>query len=833
MTKLKLAVVLFTVLPCVYLLSQKTEIEHVGRLADGGFLLNSGWVIHPAGAQVDVDTFPMRSALSPDGKFLLVLNGGYNPPSVSVIDLGTQREAHRTPVPDAWLGLTFSPGGNSVFVGGGSKACVYQLNFNPQTGELVPARQFAAVEDPAHPGHSFIGDVAVSPDNHLLYAADLLENQIAVINLQSGRLIERWKCGRRPYRILIPPGGQTMLVSSWADASVYRYNSVTGAQISMLRVAQHPTDMLWLNKPAATEDANEAKYSARLFVAAANTNSVYAFGIDNRGEFQQIEAINTATTPLQPLGMTPTALATDNDGQRLYIVCSDANTVAVVDVSQAPSRILGFIPTGWYPTAATVLPDGKLAILNGKGKGSFPNPQGPNPLLRPEEAHRGSQTIQYVARIQTGTVQMVAPFNEQQLRQYTRTVAEGSPYTSDELRTKFRGGNVDLFAQSPGHPSPIQHVIYIVKENRTYDQVLGDMPKGNGDKSLTLFGEEVTPNLHKLANEYVLYDNFYENADVSAEGHNWAAAAIAPDYTVKMWPNSYAGRRKTYDYEGGEPANLPPAGYIWTSALSAGHSVRNYGEWTTNVPLDQAQNGVQIKEIKDPALRPYTDMNYRGFDLNYPDVDRAQEFLRDWKTFEEKNDAPHFSFVRLGNDHTSGLAAGKISPRSAVADNDYAVGRIVEGVSHSKFWPSTAIFVIEDDAQNGPDHVDSHRAPAWVISPFTHRGVVDSTMYNQTSVLRTIEAILGLRPMTQFDAAAVTMFGGFAQQPNTDPYAAEKPRISLTEHNSNTGAGAAASARLDFEEADEVDDDELNDILWRALKNTDPPPPVRSVFASR
>ncbi len=831
--KLKLAIALFTILPCVYLLSQKTQIEHVGRLDDGGFLLNSGWVIHPAGTQIDVDTFPMRSALSPDGKYLLVLNGGYDPPSVSVIDLATQREAHRAPVPDAWMGLAFAPGGNSVYVGGGSKARVYQLNFDPQTGQLSPARELAAIADVNNPGHSFIGDIAVSSDNHLLYAADLLENQIAVINLQSGRLIERWKCGRRPYRILIPPGGQTLLVSSWADASVYRYNAVTGAQLGVIRVAPHPTDLLWLNKPAATEDSGEVSYSARLFVTAANTNSVYAFGVGNNGEFRQMEAINTATKPLQPLGMTPTALATDANGQRLYIVCSDANAVAVVDVSQAPSRVLGFIPTGWYPTGAATLPDGKLAVLNGKGKGSAPNPQGPNPLQRPEQAHQGSQVVQYVGRMQKGTVQMVPPFDEQQLRQYTRTVFEGSPYTSDDLRTQFRGGNVDVFAQGPNHPSPIQHVIYIVKENRTYDQVLGDMPKGNGDKSLTLFGEEITPNLHKLANEYVLYDNFYENADVSAEGHNWAAAAIAPDYTVKMWPNSYAGRRKTYDYEGGEPANLPPAGYLWTGALSAGQSLRNYGEWTTNFPLDQVQNGVQIKEVRDPALRPYTDMNYRSFDLNYPDVDRAEEFLRDWKTFEDKNDAPHLSYVRLGNDHTSGLAAGKIGPRSAVADNDYAVGQIVEGVSHSKFWPSTAIFIIEDDAQNGPDHVDSHRAPAWVVSPFTHRGIVDSTMYNQTSILRTIEAVLALQPMTQFDASATTMFGSFATKADPTPFTAEKPRISLTERNGNTGVGAEASARLNFEEADEANDDELNDILWRALKKSDPPAPVRSVFASR
>jgi DNA-binding beta-propeller fold protein YncE len=831
--KWKLLVAFAVIVPSLLLVSQQTEIERVGKLPDGSFLLNSGWVIHPVGTQVDVDTFPMRSALSPDGKYLLVLNGGYNPPSISVIDIAGHREVHRTRVPDCWLGLVFGPDGKTLYVGGGSKARVYRFNFNSQTGDLTAAGEFTAVSNANSPGKSFIGDVAVSQDGHLLYAADLLENQIAVINLQSGRLIERWKCGRRPYRILMMPGGKQFLVTSWADASVYKYDANSGTQTGQIRVAPHPTDMVWLNKPISPEESNGVTYAARLFVAAANTNNVYAYGVTADGDFTRLEAINTSLTPLQPLGMTPSAVAIDSAGRRLYIACSDGNTVAVVDISQPLSRMLGFIPTGWYPTAITSLSDGTIAILNGKGKGSFSNVHGPNPLLRPEQAYKGSPVTEYVAHMQTGTVQFVPAINDEQMRTYTETVMRGSFYNSDQLRDRFRGGNSNHFVKSPGHNSPIQHVIYVIKENRTYDQVLGDMPKGNGDKSLTIFGEEVTPNQHKLASEYVLYDNFYENADVSAEGHNWAAAAIAPDYTVKMWPNSYAGRRKHYDYEGGEPANLPPAGYIWTNAISAGVTLRNYGEWVTNAPLAEVQNNRHVKEVRDPALRPYTDMSYRGFDLDYPDLDRTREFLREWKEFEEKGEAPQFSIVRLGNDHTSGLSAGKIAPRSAVADNDYALGQLVEGVSHSKFWSSTAIFIIEDDAQNGPDHVDSHRAPAFIISPYTRRAIVDSTMYNQTSILRTMEGILGLRPMTQFDAAAVTMFGSFKLEPDATPYTAEKPRITLTERNPATGAAAAASAKMDFDEADEIDDNALNAILWRALKDSEVPPPTRSLFSSR
>ncbi len=338
------------------------------------------------------------------------------------------------------------------------------------------------------------------------------------------------------------------------------------------------------------------------------------------------------------------------------------------------------------------------------------------------------------------------------------------------------------------------------------------------------------PNHHQLARDFVLYDNFYENADVSAEGHNWAAAAIAPDYTVKLWPSEYGHRRKEYDFEGGEPANTPPAGYLWNNALQAGITIRNYGEWTSNIPLKSVSGTRQIQQVRDRALVPYTDMDYRGFDLEYPDVNRAKEFIREWQQFDGESKTPQLSIVRLGNDHTQGTKAGALTPLSYEADNDYALGMIVEAISHSKAWGSTAIFVIEDDAQNGPDHVDSHRAPAFVISPFTQRAAVDSAMYNQTSVLRTMELILGLRPMTHFDAGSRPMFGSFSRTPNAKPYSAIPPRTSLTDRNPEKGPGAQKSARMDFSEEDRIDDDELNEVLWRALKGSPPPAPVRSAF---
>jgi hypothetical protein len=518
----------------------------------------------------------------------------------------------------------------------------------------------------------------------------------------------------------------------------------------------------------------------------------------------------------------------------LYVACSDANAIAVADISGPRTHVSGFIPSGWYPTAVRVLPNGEIAMLNGKGIRSYPNPNGPNPTRTRAPVHEGvsnAPEIQYTPHIQKGTVAFLAPPNEDQLANFTRTTLDNSPYRDEMIYGPPGDAQDAFFSQREGHASPIQHVIYVIKENRTYDQVLGDLPKGNGDKSLVLFGERITPNLHQLAREFITYDNFYENADVSADGHNWLSAAIAPDYTVKLWPNDYGHRSKIYDFEGGEPANTPPAGYIWDNAIQAGISVRDYGEWVKNIPLKSVNSARQVDHVNDSALKSYVDMNYRGFDLQYSDIDRAHEFIREWKQFAAGREAPHMIILRLGNDHTRGTRPGALTPLAYNAQNDYAVGMVVDAVSHSSLWPSTAILVEEDDSQDGPDHVDSHRAPAWVISPYTHRGIIDSTMYNQMSMLRTMELILGLRPLTHFDAGARSMFGTFSRQADTAAYSAIAPETSLTQTNASNAPGAAASLKMDFSDADLIDDDELNAVLWHAIKHTDPPAPTRSAFS--
>jgi DNA-binding beta-propeller fold protein YncE len=800
------------------LMSQEGAREQVGPTADGGYLLSSGWRIKSAGTQIPVDTLPLGAVVTPDKKYLLVVNSGYNPPSVSVIDLAAGKEVSRAAVPDAWMGIAIAKAGDKVYVGGASKAAIYEFSF--AAGILTPSRFFAIVAEKDRKPEDFIGDVQLSPDGHLLYASDLYRDSVVVVNPQSGIVISIFKTVHRPFRILFHPSGKSFFASSWSDGMVGQYDANAGTTLSTLRVGPHSTDMVWRDG----EVDEHPGVKARLFVAASNTNSVYVFGASDSGDLSPLETINLALTPRQPAGTTPGGLSFSADGSKLLVACADINAAAVVDISGPRSRVAGFIPTGWYPTATYGLPDGRLAVLNGKGVRSYPNPLGPTPFRGSNDKLPDGSPTQFTPRIQTGTVQLVA-LDEAKLPGYTQEVLANSPYRDEKVT------NPGTPAGNPIHAGgPIRHVIYIVKENRTYDQVLGDIKEGNGDPSLVLFGEDVTPNQHKLARDFVLLDNFYENSDVSADGQNWSTAAIAPDYTQRVWPSNYAGRNKPYGFEGTEPANLPPAGYIWTAIAQTGLTLRNYGYWVEN-RKQAAPDGTQIEAILDPVLAERTNWKFRSFDMDYTDVARAGVFLDDLRDFEKSGTMPNFLIMRLGNDHTSYTTPGKIAPLADVADNDQAVGMVVEAVSKSRFWNETAIFIIEDDAQNGPDHVDSHRSTCYVISPWVRRHSINSTMYNQASVLRTMELILGLRPLTTFDAGARPLFRVFANQPVPGVWTPEKPRIPLDTRNPAKGPTTARSLHLNLKDADDVDDDEGNAILWAAIKGAAGPAPVRSRFA--
>jgi hypothetical protein len=423
-----------------------------------------------------------------------------------------------------------------------------------------------------------------------------------------------------------------------------------------------------------------------------------------------------------------------------------------------------------------------------------------------------------------GTLSIVDVPDRGQLENYTRQVVQNNGFDErDKVRT---GGAPDerVIPRRPGDPSPIKHVIYVVKENRTYDQMLGSLGKGNGDPSLNLFGDESAPNQRELARRFVTLDNFYANSEVSADGWNWSTAATANTYVQKTWPANYSGRGRSYDFEGGNFSTAPGAdptnSYIWDRLTRGSVAYRNYGFWASGaVPAVVAPT--------EPELAANTDTAYPGYNLGITDQVRVQEWLKEFAGYKAAGNLPAVQFVRLPNDHTSGTRPGAPTPKAMVADNDLALGRLVEAVSNSQFWLETAIFVVEDDAQNGPDHVDAHRTVALVISPYTQTGKVDSTFYSTVAMLRTMELIAGVPPLTQFDAAATPMLNAFSAKPNTKPYTAIVPQQSLTETNAASAPMAAESLALDLSAEDRADEQLLNQAIWQSVKGADsvmPPP---------
>ena len=789
-----------------------------GPTGDGAYLLTTGWKIHPAGKQLALTTLPLAARFTTDGKSIVIIQSGFLTPTLSLHDRATGALQSSVEMKDSFHGLAVY--GDRAYAGGGTTALVYEVGI--KGGKLEHARTIDAVAAKSQSGN-FTGDVIVSADGSLLYAADLLMNTIAVIDRHSGKLLRTIETCRMPYRVLLHPTRKELLVTSWSDAEVLRHDPESGRILQRIKLGAHTTDMVW-------QMPGDEHKNLRLIVAASHTNDVYLLNVSGAGELSIGERLNLAMMPKQPLGMTPSGLALSVDGDELYVACSDANAVAVAKVVGSKSRVLGFIPVGWYPTAILPLGEGRIAVLNGKGLRSFPNP-GP-----PRKDSEQKQTFQHAGHLQVGGMSLIEPFDDKRLTQYTRQAYDNSPYR-DNLLDDAGVPRGNPIPNRPGQSSPIKHVIYIVKENRTYDQVFGDLKEGNGDPSLVLFSEDSSVNHRKLAREFVLFDNFYVNGDVSADGHNWSSGAISPDMTNKLWPNLYSGRQARFSLYWGRPpinhtenAARPPAAYLWTRAFEAGIPVRNYG-WITKLRSEARTGEDQVIDAESKQLLAVTNRYFRGFDTKYPDMERMQFFLRDLEEFERKGEMPRLIVMRLGNDHTAGLSPTSFSPRAMFADNDLSLARLVEAVSRSRFWKDTAIFVLEDDAQNGPDHVDSHRSPALIISPYIRRKQVDSNFYNTVAMLRTIELILGLKPMTHFDAAALPMYTAFSSTPDLTPFTAEIPRVSLTEQNPPRGNLAARSLRLDFSEADRIDDQELNDILYLGIQGRPAPPPARSIFA--
>jgi DNA-binding beta-propeller fold protein YncE len=773
-----------------------------GALSDGTTLLANGWRVAPVGKHLAVSTLPLNIALSPDGRYAVVTNNGLAKPSLSVVDLTTWSIKQTTAIDAAWYGLAWSPDGKNVYVGGAAQNNVQE--FSHVDGTLTRARTFAL---PAQTGETFAGGLTISPNGRTLYVTRVFAMTLSAIDLASGQVTQTVKLPAEPYTCLVSRDGRFVYVSLWGGARVLVYTADALAQVTELATGEHP------NALALSNDG------LRLFVACATSAGVWVF---DTGSGEAIEQISTTLSPDAPPTVTPNSVALSPDGRTLLVANADLDAVAVVDVSNAArSFVDGFIPTGWYPTGAVFTRDGKqIVILNGKGLAPSANPQNAN-----------------MDRRLAGDLALVPVPDRTTLLDYTRKVASVTPYT-DAIRLNPANAPIGTaIPRSVGGSSPIKHVFYVIRENRTYDQILGDVAEGNGDPRLALFGRDATPNAHALSQNFVLFDNFYVDADVSYNGHAYTTAAYATDFVEKMWQTVYANRGGLYLGEGGgfmrNPfgnISAPLHGYIWDYATRANVSVRSYGEYVSHTSKTSAGDVTAIEAV--PGLKGLVAPSYAGWDLDIPDGKRIDTWLAEFRAYEQSGALPQLSIVRLPNDHTNGAKAGALTPRAMIAENDLALGRLVEAISQSVYWKDSAIFIVEDDAQSGPDHVDSHRSVLLVASPFVRRGAVDHTFYTTSSVLRSIELVLGLPPMSQYDAAATPLYNAFTGIPNLAAYQRSAPRVPLDERNLPSSFGAIASLRMDFSVEDRAPEGLLNEIIWRSVKGASSPmpPPRRSIF---
>ena len=768
-------------------------------------MLPTGVALDPAGTSFDVGSMPLAMALAPDGAHAALLLGGSREQGLQLVDLGTGAVTQTLPRESAFIGLVLARDGHSLYASGGNDDIVLKYDWNGATATLTDSVLLGPRHAPRKSGTRYPAGLGLSPDGTHLYAAENLGDSLAVIDLASRRVVQRLATGRYPYGVAVTPDG-TVFVSQWAGEGVVVFTPASDGTLhpaGTIAAGRHPSSLL-LNADGT-----------RLFVASASTDRVAV--IDTRTR-HLVTTLSDATTTGEGRGLNALALSTD--GTRLYAGEGDADAVAVFDLSSATAgrttsyasdRMAGRIPVGWYPTALAAR-GGAIVVVNGKGHGTAPNPDGPTPLGGERMTSRS-----YTLSQTSGTVTLLPNALLDSLPALTARV---------DALDRYRVDN------GTGAYPPIKHVIYVIKENRTYDQVLGDLSQADGDTALVFFPRPVSPNHHALAERFGIYDRFFVNAEVSADGHNWSTAAYATDYLQKTVPSNYSGRGRSYDYEGtnrgfeaedipdedvAEPAN----GYLWNAAERAGITFRDYGEFVVE---DRTSPKDARRYIGDkPFLKTHTAAAYPGFDLAIPDQHRADIWIADLQKDAREGTMPALEIVRLPNDHTRGAAAGALTPRAYMADNDLALGRMVEALSHSPMWSSTAMFVLEDDAQNGPDHVDSHRSVLLVISPYSRGGVIDRFV-NTTDVIETMRELLHLPALSTFDLHGRPLRDVFTTRANLAPYTTLTPSTPLTEKNPPRTAGARASAKFDFSAEDRIDDNAFNRVLWAAVKGNVPYP---------
>ncbi|OCX53988.1 hypothetical protein BEL04_06845 [Mucilaginibacter sp. PPCGB 2223] len=768
-------------------------------------LLPNGWKLSPAGRSLQLGDLPLNMQLSTSGKLLAVTNNGQSIQSLQLIDPRNEQLLDQKVVGKLWYGLTFSYDEKKLYASGGNDNWI--LAFNIKNGKFGSADTIK-LGAPWPKGKICATGMTVTRDNNRLYAVTKEDNTLYVIDPQNRSVINKVQLDAEAYSCMLSPDEKLLYISLWGGQKVAVYNTLSNKIITEIPTQDHPNELL-LNKKGTW-----------LFVANANDNSV---SVINTATNKVAENISTALYPTRLTGSTSNGLALSPDEKTLYIANADNNCLAVFDVSQpGKSHSKGFIPVGWYPTNVKTL-GSKIIVTNGKGYTSMANPKGPQPVRKSDNSgyQRGAinSREQYIAGLFKGKLSLIDAPTDEQLKKYTTQVYANTPFTDQKALTAD-GLEGNPIPRKVGDKSPIKYVFYIIKENRTYDQVLGDMPKGNGDTSLCIFGRKVTPNLHAIADNFVLMDNFYVDAEVSCDGHNWSTAAYATDFTEKTWPTSYGSRGGNYDGEGTRLIGYPRDGFIWDYCKRAGISYRTYGEF--------AEDGkANIK-----SLQGHFCVQSPGFDLDITDIRREQVWAHDFDSLLTMNAVPRFNTLRISNDHTSGQKKGKISPIAAVADNDQGVGLMIEHLSHSPIWKESVVFVLEDDAQNGPDHIDAHRSPVYVAGGYVKRNAVSHTMYSTSGVLRTIELILGLPPMSQYDAAATPLFDCFTSTPDVTPFEVKPAEVDLQKRNIADNNSSKRSDKFNFAKEDAIPDLELNDVIWKYVKGEDAtmPAPKRSAF---
>ena len=839
----------------------------VNSVVDPG-IIPTRQAITPAGLQSVFESRVFGVAFGENGDSIYAATLGQKGTNLYQIDLKTNRMMNvlSTPVAPGMQGMIYDPATHRPLLAG----LVGKAKGKESSGQLVALGDEKPLILADGMGTNQIGSVAVARSSNtqskrLAVVALTFNDEAAVVDLDSKAVLYKVKTGIAPFGTAISADSSVAWVSNWggrfartgetsaatgpeanadqalvdargiaSSGTVSGIDLLTGKLIATIAVGLHPSGLAWDEK------------HQRLYAADSNSDSISV--VDTVAK-RLVETIRLQPFMKKAAGISPESVALSPDQKTLYVACAGINAVGVLDLGGLRPRVVGFIPTGWYPEDVVVSPDEKfIAVSTLLGVGSGWN----SPNLLNRERRDGMKPELNVHRryvhADRGTVHIIPVPDHDELSRYSIAVAEDNHMA---LRSELlpaeethqepnRAAKPQPVPNRPGEPSTIDHVVYIVKENRSYDQYFGSLGKGNGDPGLNQYGDDIIPNQRRLARQFVLLDNFYANGGNSADGHQWLTQAAETDYTY--WPG-YIGR--SYPKNGDDPLAYANSGFLW-DPLSARHrTFADFGEFVgemgaksaefRNSLLEQYKQGSDFAGVfKTTApiarLNQYIVPDFPAYGLRVPDVVRARIFLRHLKAWEASGTMPNLVMIQLPSDHTEGTTPGFSTPNACLSDNDFAVGQVVEGISHSKFWKSTLILIVEDDAQDGLDHVDGHRTVALAISPYIRRGAIDSTFYSQVSMVKTIEMILGLPPMSIFDMIANDMRSSFQSTPDLTPYDAVEPRQSIYESNppasALTGqakADALASAAMNWLEPDDVPTGHLNAILWRNATGTDYP----------